>query len=326
MRKQVREFLVIALKLNQRKKSKNLHAKTQSRKGTAKKKLCGLFAFLSRPCGMRFFLFCFGLCIMTSEGLAESTPPLSGAGEVSFAGADQNGESFARVMMKLNCIDAAKNTPRTPLNGGIGFENFFSMNTTVTSDSSKTKSSPKTILFFGNSLTAGFGLDPSQAFPAVIQQKLDTLKLPYQVINAGLSGETSAGGLRRIDWLLNRKIKVLVLELGANDGLRGIALGDTRRNLQEIITRTKKKNPQAQIVLAGMMVPPNLGVEYRQQFQRLFPELAKQNRAALIPFLLDGVGGVPELNLPDGIHPTAEGHKKVAENVWKVLRPLLLSQ
>ncbi len=225
------------------------------------------------------------------------------------------GDEFKSVatLMNLNCIDTLENTPLTPLKGGI-------------SDSSKSKSSTKTILFFGNSLTAGFGLEPSQAFPALIQQKIDTLKLPYQIINAGLSGETSAGGLRRINWLLNRKIDILVLELGANDGLRGIALEDTRSNLQEIITRTKKKNPQARIVLAGMMVPPNLGVEYRRQFQRLFPELAKQNGAALIPFLLEGVGGVPELNLPDGIHPTAEGHKKVAENVWRVLRPTLLAR
>lgn len=186
-----------------------------------------------------------------------------------------------------------------------------------------TSRSAKTILFFGNSLSAGFGLEPSQAFPALIQEKIDALKLPYEVINAGLSGETSAGGLRRIDWLLRRKFDVFVLELGANDGLRGIALDDTRKNLQEIITRVKNKHPQTRVVIAGMRVPPNLGKEYTEQFHRLFGELAAQNNAALIPFLLEGVGGVPELNLPDGIHPTAEGHKKVAENVWRVLRPII---
>lgn len=185
------------------------------------------------------------------------------------------------------------------------------------------RASLKTILFFGNSLSAGYGLDPAQAFPALIQQKIDSLGLAYTVVNAGLSGETSAGGLRRIDWMLQRKIDVLVLELGANDGLRGIALDDTRRNLQTIIDRVKQKYPQAQIVIAGMQMPPNLGRTYTQSFRALFPDLAQKNNAALIPFLLEGVGGVPDLNLPDGIHPNAAGHRKVAENVWKVLRPLL---
>jgi acyl-CoA thioesterase-1 len=184
-------------------------------------------------------------------------------------------------------------------------------------------SSSRTILFFGNSLTAGFGLDPAEAFPALIQQKIDSLKWNYAVVNAGLSGETSAGGLRRIDWLLQRKIDILVLELGANDGLRGLALADTRRNLQGIIDRTKQKHPHAQIVIAGMQVPPNLGSTYTQSFRALFPELAKKNEAVLIPFLLKGVGGVPALNLADGIHPNIAGHRKVAENVWQVLRPLL---
>ena len=181
----------------------------------------------------------------------------------------------------------------------------------------------KTILFFGNSLSAGFGLDPAEAFPALIQRKIDSLGLNGTVVNAGLSGETSAGGLRRIDWLLQRRIDILVLELGANDGLRGLALDDTRRNLQGIIDRTKQKYPQAQIVIAGMQVPPNLGKTYTQSFRALFPELAQKNEAALIPFLLEGVGGVPALNLADGIHPNAAGHRKVAENVWKILQPLL---
>ncbi len=188
---------------------------------------------------------------------------------------------------------------------------------------SQDHTSSKTILFFGNSLSAGFGLDPAEAFPALIQHKIDTLDLNYAVVNAGLSGETSAGGLRRIEWLLQRKIEVLVLELGANDGLRGLALEDTRRNLQGIIERTKQKYPQAQIVIAGMQVPPNLGKAYTQSFRALFPELARKNDAALIPFLLEGVGGVSALNLADGIHPNAAGHRKVAENVWKVLQPLL---
>ncbi len=188
---------------------------------------------------------------------------------------------------------------------------------------SSNQSSAKTILFFGNSLSAGYGLDPSEAFPALIQRKIDSLGWNYKVVNAGSSGETSAGGLRRIDWLLQRKVDILVLELGANDGLRGLALGDTRRNLQGIIDRTKQKYPHAKIVIAGMQVPPNLGRTYTQAFRALFPELAKKNQAVLIPFLLEGVGGVPALNLADGIHPNPAGHRKVAENVWKVLQPLL---
>jgi acyl-CoA thioesterase-1 len=129
--------------------------------------------------------------------------------------------------------------------------------------------------------------------------------------------------LRRIDWLLKRRVDVLVLELGGNDGLRGIPPAATRTNLQAIIDRTKQKYPQAQVVIAGMQMPPNMGDEYNEAFKKIFPELATANRAALIPFLLEGVGGKPELNLPDLIHPTAEGHRIVAENVWKILKPVL---
>lgn len=179
------------------------------------------------------------------------------------------------------------------------------------------------ILFFGDSITAGYGLEKKQAFPALIEQKIDSQSLAFKVVNAGLSGETTAAGLRRIDWVLQRKVDFLVLELGANDGLRGVPLSTTRKNLQAIIERAKKKYPQMQIVVAGMQIPPNMGPEYTAEFRALFPALAKKNSAALIPFLLEGVGGVPELNLPDGIHPTSQGHKIVAENVWKVLGPVL---
>lgn len=187
----------------------------------------------------------------------------------------------------------------------------------------QTAGAPRTILFLGNSLAAGFGLDPELAFPALIQQKIDSLGWNFNVVNAGLSGETSSGGLRRIDWLLQRDVDVLFLELGANDGLRGIPLALTKQNLQAIIARVRAKNPAVKIVIAGMMVPPNLGAEYTRAFRAIFPDLAKRNQAALVPFLLEGVGGVPELNLPDGIHPTAAGHRIVAQNVWKVLRPVL---
>ncbi|MEZ4827650.1 MAG: arylesterase [Bacteroidia bacterium] len=175
------------------------------------------------------------------------------------------------------------------------------------------------ILFFGNSLTAGYGLELSQAFPALIQNRLDSLGLDYEVVNAGLSGETTASGKNRVDWLLKKKPSVFVLELGANDGLRGIDPEETRRNLQEIIDKVKASDPATKIILCGMMVPPNMGPDYGRQFQAIYPELAEKNNLALIPFLLNGVAGEPELNLGDGIHPTVVGHTIVMENVWKVL-------
>ncbi|KIC91362.1 arylesterase [Flavihumibacter sp. ZG627] len=181
----------------------------------------------------------------------------------------------------------------------------------------------KTILFFGNSLTAGYGLDPVEAFPALIQLKIDSLKLPYKVINGGLSGETTSGGKTRIDWLLRQKIDVFILELGANDGLRGIPVKETKQNLQAIIDQVKSKYPEVKLVLAGMHVPPNMGAAYAKEFHAIYSDIAKKNEMTLIPFLLEGVGGNPELNQGDGIHPTAEGHKIVADEVWKYLQPIL---
>ena len=181
----------------------------------------------------------------------------------------------------------------------------------------------KTILFFGNSLTAGYGLESSEAFPALIQLKLDSLKLPYQTVNAGLSGETSAGGLNRIDWILQQPVDIFVLELGANDGLRGLATSETQKNLQAILDKVKAKYPDVKIVLAGMEVPPNMGQKYTAEFRAVFKQLAAKNKAILIPFLLKDVGGIPELNQSDGIHPNAEGEKIVAKNVWETLQPLL---
>jgi len=181
----------------------------------------------------------------------------------------------------------------------------------------------KNILVFGNSLTAGLGVEPDEAFPALIGNRIDSLNLPYEVTNAGLSGETTAAGKERINWLLKQKVDVFVLELGANDGLRGIPLTETRKNLQSIIDRVKAKYPDAKLVMTGMEVPPNMGSKYASEFRVIFPELAKKNNMALVPFLLDKVGGVPELNQSDGIHPTPEGHKILAENVWVVLKDLL---
>jgi acyl-CoA thioesterase I len=182
----------------------------------------------------------------------------------------------------------------------------------------------KTILFFGDSITAGYGLDPEDAFPAVIQQKVDSLGLSYRVINAGLSGETSAGGLRRVDWVLQQHVDVFVLELGGNDGLRGIDPASTKENLQGIIDKVNQTYPDVTIVLTGMEAPPNMGQNYTDRFRSIYDELADENGLLYLPFILEGVAGDPELNLPDGIHPTEEGHKILARNVWKVLEPLLL--
>ena len=195
--------------------------------------------------------------------------------------------------------------------------------TTMQKDSTSTNSSIKTILFFGNSLTAGYGIDPSQAFPALIQKKLDSSHLPYKAINAGVSGETSSGGLARIDWILRQAPDIFVLELGANDGLRGIPLAETKKNLQAIIDRVKEKRADTKIIIAGMLMPPNMGSQYTKQFQSIYPDLAQSNQLSLIPFLLEGVGGEAILNQSDGIHPTAEGHRIVAENVWKVVKTVL---
>jgi acyl-CoA thioesterase-1 len=184
---------------------------------------------------------------------------------------------------------------------------------------------PKTILIFGDSLTVGLGLeDPStQAYPTLLQKKIDAADLPYCVVNAGLSGETTAAGLRRIDWMLRERVDVFVLALGGNDGLRGILPLVTRDNLAGILAKVRAKYPEAKLVVAGMQMPPNLGPDYLAAYRAVFPEVAKATGATLIPFLLEGVGGVPELNQRDGIHPTAAGHALVAETVWRVVRPLL---
>jgi acyl-CoA thioesterase I len=183
----------------------------------------------------------------------------------------------------------------------------------------------KTIVFFGNSLTAGYGLEPDQAFPALIQQRIDSLGLPYKAVNAGLSGETSAGGKSRIDWLLKQPIDVFVLELGANDGLRGIDPASTYENLGTIIDKVREQNPDVQIILAGMQMPPSMGQRYTKEFEQVFTRLAQDKDVVLIPFLLEGVAGDQALNQRDGIHPTIEGQKILATNVWSVMEPILLA-
>ncbi len=178
----------------------------------------------------------------------------------------------------------------------------------------------KVILFFGNSLTAGYGLETEESFPSLIQDKIDSLGLDYKVVNAGLSGETTASGDSRLEWVLERQpVDIFVLELGANDGLRGIPTEETNRNLRSMINKVKEANPEAKIILAGMMVPPNMGPEYAERFQQLYPTIAEEEDVMLIPFLLQDVAGEDELNQSDGIHPTAEGQQIVAENVWEIL-------
>ncbi|MDT8414284.1 MAG: arylesterase [Flavobacteriaceae bacterium] len=213
-------------------------------------------------------------------------------------------------LLMVSCKENAQNLPEKVVD--------------QTTDEVEKSPTEKTILFFGTSLTAGLGLDLSEAYPAIIQQKIDSLDLNFTVVNAGLSGDTSASGLSRIGWVFSQDIDVLVLEMGANDGLRGIPLDETERNLQEIIDFVRNKNPEVAIVLAGMQMPPNMGPDYTSTFKDLFPKLAKKNQLQLVPFLLDGVGGIPVLNQADGIHPTAAGQKILAQNVWAVLKSVII--
>lgn len=211
---------------------------------------------------------------------------------------------------------------------------FFACNNNPQQESKQTSASPTeeqqttrpkpAIIFFGNSLSAGYGISPDSAFPALIQNRLDSLGYQYQVVNAGVSGETTATGKSRVGWVVSRQpVEIFVLELGGNDGLRGIPVEETRKNLEAIIDSVRATHANAKIVLAGMMVPPNMGPDYSREFTAIYPAVAKAKQVALIPFLLEKVGGEPELNLPDGIHPTAEGHALVAENVWAVLKDIV---
>jgi acyl-CoA thioesterase I len=219
---------------------------------------------------------------------------------------------FLLIFVAVGCGNNAKSKPAEDTG-----------ETSATETEAPETTSTKTILFFGDSITAGYGLDDTNdAFPGIIQAKIDSLGLNYEVVNSGVSGETSAGGKSRIDWILNQDIDIFVLELGANDGLRGVPIAETKANLQAIIDAVKRKSSDTKIILAGMQLPPNMGQDYTAQFRAIFSDLASENNIAFIPFILKDVGGVKELNQNDGIHPTAEGHKIVAGNVWEVLRPI----
>ncbi len=182
----------------------------------------------------------------------------------------------------------------------------------------------KTIFVVGDSIAAGHGVDPEEAFPGLLQLRINSQKLSYEVVNAGVSGDTTAGGVRRMPWLLKRKMDVLVLELGGNDGLRGITPKETKANLEKIIDLAREKNPDVQVIVAGMQMPPNMGEAYTREYREVFPAVAREKQAKLIPFLLEGVGGKPDLNLPDRIHPNPAGHQIIVNTVWTVLQPLLI--
>jgi acyl-CoA thioesterase I len=244
-------------------------------------------------------------------GLATSTVGTSGAATTNpeAHSADESGAADTNAVKGNAASTAAASTTGSASAGAAG---------------NASSGATKTILFFGNSLTAGYGLsDPSQSFPGVIEHRIDSLHIPYKVVNAGNSGETSAGGNSRIDWVLRQPVDIFALELGANDGLRGLPLTETTKNLQSIIDKVKAKYPSCKILLLGMQVPPNLGQQYTDSFKAIWPALAQKNNVSLVPFILQGVGGVPSLNQGDGIHPTAQGAKIVADNVWAVLKGML---
>jgi acyl-CoA thioesterase I len=190
-------------------------------------------------------------------------------------------------------------------------------------DSTKINTEQKTILFFGNSLTAAYGIDPEDGFAGLTQARIDSLALNHRVINGGLSGETTAGGLSRLDWFLEDEPEIFILELGGNDGLRGILPSESKKNLSGIIDKVRAKYPETKIILAGMQIPPNMGQEYTEEFKSIYPAVAAEKNVTLIPFLLENVGGIPELNLPDGIHPTEAGHKIVFETIWPYIESLI---
>ncbi|MBL9138068.1 MAG: arylesterase [Verrucomicrobiales bacterium] len=183
----------------------------------------------------------------------------------------------------------------------------------------------RTLVVLGDSLAAGYGVDPGEAYPSVLQRWIEREKLPFEVVNAGVSGDTTAGGLRRMNWLLRRPMDVLLVALGGNDGLRGISPEATRTNLVRIVEVARTKQPGIRVVVAGMQMPPNMGPEYTRQFQEVFPAVSRETKSELVPHLLEGVGGRPEMNQPDLIHPTPAGHQVLASNVWAVLKPVLES-
>jgi acyl-CoA thioesterase-1 len=218
-------------------------------------------------------------------------------------------------------IDTGRNSSETKDNTSIakGAAGASAANTTVVQKSVR----KPVVLFFGTSLTAGAGLDPEQAFPALIQKKAEADGLPITVINAGLSGETTAGAVRRIDWVLRAPVDLVVIEGGANDALRGLSPDAARANLERVIAAVRQKHPTAKIALIQMEAPPNLGPAYSRSFRTIYSDIAKKEDIPLLPFLLSGVAGIPRLNQSDGIHPNAAGETIVADNLWRALKPIV---
>lgn len=234
------------------------------------------------------------------------------------------GTGFLGLMFLLLGACSAPTGNDTKESSAITEETPENKTRTTESDMESEKNEKKSILIFGNSLTAGYGLeDPEKGFAGLIQEKIDALNLPYKVINGGISGETSSDGKGRIKWMMRNPVDIFILELGANDGLRGISTEATHKNLQFILSTVKESYPHAKILVTGMEVPPNMGDVYAEDFRKIFPQLAKDNDAVLMPFLLEGVAGEPELNQRDAIHPTEAGHKIVAKNLWAILKDMI---
>jgi acyl-CoA thioesterase-1 len=233
---------------------------------------------------------------------------------------------FKALASLLECRYFTTGPHRESLGGRSRFVPLVLLSVLILGGVGHASESRDRVLFFGDSLTAGYGLDPAFAYPARIRAKIDEAGIGAKVVVGAVSGDTSAGGLRRIDWMLRQPVDIFVLALGANDGLRGIAPEVTKENLEGILDRVLAKNPEAKLVVAGMRLPPSMGLSHVEAFEAIYPQLAEENDAALIPDLLKDVGGVVELNLPDRIHPNAEGHEKLAENVWVVIRDLFNSQ
>jgi acyl-CoA thioesterase-1 len=234
------------------------------------------------------------------------------------------------LLVLLLCACAGGSAARTPDSGKARSANREGPGrpaadgaTDDTASRTPTFGNRKTVLMVGTSLTAGLGLDPDEAYPALLQRKADSVGLHVEIVNAGLSGETSAGALRRMDWLLRSPADVVVIETGANDGLRGLDVDSTRANLRAIVTKVKAARPAARILLAQMEAPPNLGVKYTAAFRAMYQDVAKETGVGLMPFLLRGVAGVTSLNQPDGVHPNERGEQIVANNVWESLEPVL---
>ncbi|HJU90423.1 MAG TPA: arylesterase [Gemmatimonadaceae bacterium] len=230
----------------------------------------------------------------------------------------------ATVMVAGACktepdVEPARETAATAAPASPASSTSPAVDSTAASNGASARTGRPTILFVGTSLTAGLGLDAARSYPALIGRRIDSLGLNYQVINAGVSGQTSAGTLRSIEWLMRQPVDAVVLETGANDGLRALSVDSMRANIQAIIDRVRAAHPSARIYIVGMEAPPNMGPQYTAAFRAVYPEIASRNGATFIPFLLDGVAGVDSLNQSDGIHPNERGAEIVAENVWRVL-------